>query len=180
MGDIPHDTRKNLYVRLAQRIIDNITTLVWNFFSRFCQWITYTHFSYLHLHWKYKKRVIFCHFNLPPPIDISLLKTWSWQCESYPFRLMWMSHGEWASLTVLTAHSPPRARQTQCQLALRRLCRSARFPAWSMQVWPSATWLLPRLVLTLKTGNEIFSSVRTVLFLFSHLILSPSPSVHSI
>ena len=46
LRDIPHDTRKNLYVRLAQRIIDNITTLVWNFFSGFWQWITYTHFSY--------------------------------------------------------------------------------------------------------------------------------------
>lgn len=46
LRDIPHDTRKNLYVRLAQRIIDNITTPVWNFFSGFWQWVIYTHFSY--------------------------------------------------------------------------------------------------------------------------------------
>lgn len=124
LRDITHDTRKNLYVRLAQIIIDNITTLVWNFFLDFDNGLYTQIFHTLHLHWKFKKRVIFCHSNLPPPIDISLLKMWSWKCESHPFRLVLMSREEWASLTVLTVHSLPCAKQTQCQPALWRVCRS--------------------------------------------------------
>ena len=124
LRDITHDTRKNLYVRLAQIIIDNITTLVWNFFLDFDNGLYTQIFHTLHLHWKFLKRVIFCHSNLPPPIDISLLKMWSWKCESHPFRLVLMSREEWASLTVLTVHSLPCATQTQCQPALWRVCRS--------------------------------------------------------
>lgn len=47
--------------------------------------IMYTFSSYLVSSLEIHKRVIFCHSNLPQPIDISRLEMWSWKCDPHPF-----------------------------------------------------------------------------------------------
>lgn len=123
------------------------------------------------------KRVIFCHSNLPQPIDISLLETWSWKCESHPFS----SHLNEPWGMRITQYSGCTLSATcTADPASASLPKGVVHPhAFTFDQRKSDSLLLPGLVFHVNTGikfptqSELAAHTR-----LSHLGLLPSSSMH--